>query len=152
MATYTDITVDDFITYLAPQGFKPVALPGVRELVLAKRVDQDGVQLSLRVYTGVDPDGHSRDVGEDAIRAVLFSRTGEGVVRKVATSKRVHRVQGWKRNLQARLDDLKVERICPDCGSPMARRKGKRGEFFGCTNRRMENGRWVGCGHVEDAS
>jgi len=132
-AVYTDITRADIEEFLTPLGFTKMDLPNVRELVYGKRVDRDGLALSLRVFTGIDPNGHSRDVGEDAIRCVVFWRNPEGEVKKVATSKRVHRVAGWKKNLGERLEDWKLGPVC-SCGSPMVERKSKNGKFFGCSN------------------
>ena len=139
-ATYVNVTVEDVEAFLGPQGFKAIPVERTRELVYAKRVDQprdDGRtpnQLSLRVYTGIDPDGNSRDVGADAMRCVLFTRNDEGVVRKVATSKRVHRVAGWRANLQERLDAIAPGPDCPSCGAPTVLRTSARGEFYGCSN------------------
>jgi hypothetical protein len=132
MAEYTNITQEDMEALLLPLGFKAMQLPNTLELVYGKRVDSDGLALSLRVYTGINPNGQSRDVGEDAIRCNIFWKDGDSM-RKVATSKRVHRVKGWKKNLQDRLDSLKIGPKC-ECGSPMVLRKGKNGEFYGCAS------------------
>ena len=134
MAEFTPLTQSDLDEFLGPQGFKAIPVEGVRELVYAKRADADGLALSLRVYTGVNPDGRSRDVGEDAMRVVLFWRRPDGEIVKCATSKRVHRVKGWRSNLQDRIDNTKVEKRC-ECGAPMIRRKRKadKREFFGCS-------------------
>lgn len=134
MATYTNITQEEVESFLLPQGFQQIQLPGTKELVYGKRVDADGLVLSLRVYTGINPNGQSREVGTDAMRCNIFWRTAEGELRKVATSKRVHRVKGWRKNLQDRLASLKIEHKCDDCGSPMVLRKGKNGEFYGCAS------------------
>lgn len=140
MATYHPITVEEADEFLTPQGFQRIALDGVRELVYARRADADGLALSLRIFTGIDASGQSRDVGEDAMRVVLFWRREDGTITKCATSKRVHRVQGWRKNLQDRIDTTRVEKRCPDCGAPMVRRtgkskiaKGERYDFFGCS-------------------
>lgn len=134
MATYVNVTQQEVEEFLLPQGFQQIELSGTRELVYAKRVDADGLVLSLRVYTGINPNGQSRDVGTDAMRCNIFWRNGEGDLRKVATSKRVHRVAGWRANLQQRLDGLKIDGRCDECGSPMVLRKGKNGEFYGCAS------------------
>lgn len=133
MAKYHPITEIEAWDFLVPQGFFETDFPGVKEIVFSKRVDVDGLPLSLRVYTGINPDGNSRTVGEDAIRCVLFWRMPDGVIKKIATSKRVHRVEGWKTNLQDRIDNLKPGPRC-QCGAPMVSRKGKNGEFYGCAS------------------
>lgn len=134
MATYTNITQQEVEDFLLPQGFQQIELEGTYELVYGKRVDTDGLVLSLRVYTGINPNGQSREVGTDAMRCNIFWRNAEGDLRKVATSKRVHRVAGWKKNLQDRLDGLKIGQKCSECGSPMVLRKSKNGEFYGCAS------------------
>lgn len=134
MAEYTPISQADVEDFLTPQGFRQIALPGTRELVYAARRDRDDLDLLLVVYTGIEPNGASRDVGEDAIRCLLYQRRDPQTVKKIASSKRVHRVKGWRVNLQERLDSLEPGPACPDCGSPMVERKSKRGPFYGCSD------------------
>jgi hypothetical protein len=135
LAEYVNITAGEMDAYLAPQGFQRIELPRVRELVYARRADVSGHALSLRVYTGIDPDGQSRDVGADAIRCVLAWRKADGTATVVAKSKRVHRVAGWRANLQDRIDKLTLPTDpCGSCGSPMVLRKGARGSFYGCAS------------------
>ena len=137
MAQYVNVTQAEMEDHLFPQGFKPVRLEGTLELVYAKRVDQDGIQLSLRVFTGINPTGESRDVGKDAMRVNLFMRTEDGRIIKLGGSKRVHRVVNWRKNLQQRIDRwveyMPTER-CEVCGLPMLPRERKRGKgkFLGC--------------------
>lgn len=134
-AQYTNITQAEMEEFLFAQGFKQVRLhDSTVELVYGKRVDQDDLQLTLRVYTGINPSGDSREVGQDAIRVNLFLRTKEGKLHKLGGSKRVHRVRGWKNNLQTRLDgwlEFLPEHKC-ECGLPMIPRKGPKGHFLGC--------------------
>jgi len=143
-ATYTNISKEDMEAFLVPQGFKALPLPGTTELVYGKRVDHEGLILSLRVYTGIWPSGESRAVGEDAIRINLFVRLPDGKIIKLGGSKRVHRVGGWKNNLQNRLNSWEEnlpEHTCPKCGVPMVKRKGPYGDFFGCSN-------WPTCNQI----
>lgn len=132
MATYTPISAAEMDEFLGSQGWQRLTLPGTVELVYAKRVDVDGLELCARVYSGINPNGQSRDVGADAIRCQVMWRRPDGELRKVASAARVHRVAGWRANLQKRLDGLVIEGRCPDCGSPMVTRKGPRGKFQGC--------------------
>lgn len=117
-------------------GFKPVTFAGTYELVYSKRVDPEkGKQLALRVYTGIEAfSGESREVGEDAIRVQLFARDDAGKVSHVGGSRRCHRVQGWRNNLQRRLDNWEeqIGPSCPKCGRMMAERDGSKGKFWGC--------------------
>jgi ssDNA-binding Zn-finger/Zn-ribbon topoisomerase 1 len=124
------------------KGFKPVRLEGTVELVYSLRVDPEpGKQLALRIFTGINPDGLSRAVGEDAIRVSLWSRDDEGVVMMVGGSRRCHRVAGWRTNLQKRIDSWKEQcgPSCPKCGRMMAERESKRGKFWGCPAYRKDD-------------
>ena len=135
MATYVNITDGEMAAFLVPQGFQLITLPGTKELVFAKLIKHDGLVLSLRVYSSINPDGDSRDVGEDAIRADLWWRKDQNAQpKRVGSSKRVHRVQGWRSNLQARLDNwIEFAPVKCACGSPMVRRHGGFGDFMGCS-------------------
>ncbi len=138
MANYVNISKQEMDDFLSPQGFvqlDPATMPNVKEIIFAKRIDKDGLQLSLRIYTGINPNGRSRDVGSDAIRAQVFWRRPDGRPVSLMGDKRVHRVEGWRNNLQKRLDHLIRSWFvkCPDCDSPMVERKGKNGNFYGCS-------------------
>jgi len=135
-AQYVNVTQSEMEEHLLPQGFKLVTVPGTVELVYGKRVDRDDLMLTLRVYTGIVPSGNSRGVGEDAMRVTIFQRTSEGTVKMAGGSKRVHRVKGWRKNLQNRIDaweDL-LGPQCPACGNLMVERDGRNGKFYGCSN------------------
>lgn len=140
MATYVNVTQQEMENHLFPQEFTPLSLPGTVELVYSKRVDRDGMMLSLRVFTGINPGGNSRKVGEDAIRVQIVWRQGDGTVRIVGGSRRVHRVKGWRKNLQNRIDSWQEQLgpSCPECSAPMVERKGRKGVFWGCS-------RWPDC-------
>lgn len=143
MAEYYNLTIKEIDDFLLPQGFRRVSVPNTNELVYGKRVDHNNMEITMRVYTGIDPSGYSRDVGEDAIRVYLFSRSPDGKINKLFGSKRVHRVKGWAKNLQARindtLDQVKQLKICDRCGLPMrllegkSKSTGKPYKFYGCT-------------------
>lgn len=135
MANYVNITQSEIEEFLNPQGFKEIKLPNISEKTYGKRVFQDDLQLTLRIYTGI-VHGNSREVGKDAIRVVLFLRLNDGKIIKLSGSKRVNRVRGWKKNLQDRIDnwiqDFPIHKC--ECGCPMFVRKGKNGKFYGCSN------------------
>ncbi len=134
MATYTNITQTEMEEFLLPKGFVQMSLAGVAELVYGMVVRKSKMVFTIRIYTGINPNGQSRKKGEDAIRVIVVWRSQKGRVYKVATSKRVHRVVRWRYNLQTRLDawDDVVVLKCALCGSPMVKRKGLSGEFWGC--------------------
>jgi hypothetical protein len=152
MAKYYNITVQEMDSFLLSQGFSripPELLVGTRELVYGKRVDSIGIPLTVRVYTGIDPSGQSRDVGEDAMRVALFTKVpdpqspGKTIIKQLFGSKRVHRVAGWAKNLQTRINEVitkaSQQRICDRCGLPMILREGKSKStgrpysFYGCS-------------------
>lgn len=138
MSKFTDITQEQMEEFLSPLGFARVELDGTVELVYGKRIDRDGMPLTLRVYTGINPSGESREVGTDAIRVVLMGRNASGQVVRLATSRRVHRVEGWRKNLTSRLATVSECEVGPkcECGSPMVLRTARttRKEFYGCSN------------------
>jgi hypothetical protein len=134
MAEYYNISEDEMRQFLEAQGFVQVHPPRTTELVFGKRVDQDNIPLTLRVYTGINPSGDSRPVGTDAIRVTLFMQNPDKKISKLGGSKRVHRVLFWKKNLQDRIDswlDFMPKHKCTACGFPMVPRM--KGKFFGCS-------------------
>jgi hypothetical protein len=130
---YVNITAQEMNQFLTHKGFAKIQVPGTFEAVYGKRVRQDDLQLTLRVYTGIEGQA-SRGVGEDAIRVNLFMRKGEQII-KLGGSKRVHRVVNWKANLSKRIDDwldYMPQHKCKKCGLPMIVRTSKSGKFLGC--------------------
>ncbi len=136
MAHAVAITSSEMNAFLVPQGFKLIPVANTRELVYAKRVSKT---ISLRVYTSLEADGFSREVGADAIRVVAFTWF-KNAPRMVGGSKRVHRVAGWRQNLQKRLDHWQdmIGPACPLCGLPTNIRQPKAGQtwkaFHGCVS------------------
>jgi len=152
MAQYYNISIQEMNDFMVSQGFSVIPqemLPGTRELVYGKRVDSNGIALTVRVYTGIDSSGQSRDVGQDAMRVALFTRVPDStsplktVSKQLFGSKRVHRVAGWAKNLKSRIDEVieksKYQKVCDKCGLPMILRQGKSKNggkpysFYGCS-------------------
>lgn len=135
MSNYYNISEQEMRAFLTPLGFQPIQLPSTKELVFGKRLNHK-LPLTLRVYTGINPDGHSRGVGEDAIRVNLFWRNQLGEIKKAGGSKRVHRVTNWQKNLKNRLDNWDQDFVTCHCGAPMVERenKAKGTKFLGCCN------------------
>lgn len=114
-------------------GFYRIDLKdGTKELVYAKRVRHD---LSLRVYSSVIPSYGSRKRGSDAIRVALFWKSPKGEIKKIATDRRVHRTQGWRKSLTTRISHWAVGLMgtC-QCGAPLVKRVATKTkeEFLGC--------------------
>lgn len=135
MARAVAIRSEEMASVLEPLGFKTIYVEGVREQVFAKRVAKN---ISVRVYTSVC-DGVSRGTGKDAIRVTAFAWI-DGGPKMIGGSTRVHRVTGWRENLQKRLRDWQhlVGPICPECGGPTVLRRPKQKKawrpFYGCAN------------------
>lgn len=73
MAEYTDISREEMVDFLAPQGFVELSLPNTKEMVMGKLVAKD---VCMRVYTSI-VDDTNRDNGKDAIRVgIFFKRCG----------------------------------------------------------------------------
>jgi hypothetical protein len=154
-AQYINVTVEEMDAFLAPQGFKQIDLrkfnPNDRtsEIVYSKRVDRNGFFLSLRVYTGINPSGQSRDVGADAMRASLFLKVwnkDHWEITCLGGSKRVHRVVNWRINLQDRLDNWLTQfKVCPKCGMPLMLKKNRttKKSFLGCTGYKINECRYA---------
>lgn len=139
MAVSVIIPRDEMVKFLEDRGFKPVTIPGTKELVFGLVVDPAN-EICLRVYTSV-VDGGSRGKGEDAIRCVLVKRveneqTGNKEIKIIGADKRVHRVRGWRENLTNRLDHWREQLgpACPKCGSVTVQKVSGRGPFWGCSN------------------
>ncbi len=137
-AKYVNVTQSEMEDHLFPQGFKQIFISGTTELVYGKRVDRDELMLTLRVYTGINSGGNSREKGADAMRVTIFQKIiaqNEQVLKMVGGSKRVHRVEGWRKNLQSRIDAWE-DLLGPQCqcGGLMVERDGRNGKFYGCVN------------------
>jgi len=136
MAHYKNITAQEMEEFLSSQGFQLMTLPNVVEIVYGKVCRRHDMMYSIRIYTGINPDGNSRDVGRDAIRVEINWKDPTGTVRRCGGSKRVHRVQGWRKNLQNRLDHW-YQALGPQChcGAPMVLRTQRKSKhkFWGCS-------------------
>jgi len=134
MANYASITEQQMREFLQAQGFVQVNLKGVGELVWAKIVRSN---ISMRVFSSIK-DGCSREKGADAIRVAFAWRDKDGEIIPIGSTKRVHRVEGWKKNLQSRIDNWKDQLgpTCPACQAPTIQRQNKKTKqkFFGCAN------------------
>jgi len=106
MATYHNITADDMKGFLkADKGWieGEQLSQGVKEIVYSLPLKQTP-NIHIKVYTGINKQtGASRPVGGDAIRVCAVD-----VQKRLGwiKSNRVHRVEGWRNNLKARI--LKV--------------------------------------------
>lgn len=129
---FYNISLEEMDEFLKPQGFQPILIDGVVEVVYAKVVNHEGHRLSLRVYTAIWPSGESRERGSDAIRVQTWFME-DGKPQMVGRSLDVKRITTWAKNLGGALERWKEDfRNCPGCGAPMCLKNGQHGEFWGC--------------------
>lgn len=130
MARFVTISQRDIHDFLARKGFEPITgLNNTKELVYGKIV---APRICLRVYTSV-VNGRTRANGRDAIRCVLVTRVNNDT-KIIGSDRRVHRVEGWRANLDQRLDNWQEQLgpACPRCGTPTIRKKARKFDFWGC--------------------
>lgn len=140
--TYTEITESEMDSFLGDLGFSPAASfgDGAKEKVYDfKFSTKGGEELAIVVYSSIDQrTGVSRESGSDAIRVVLMWKDGKELTSKkwkaVGSSKRVHRIETWKKNLKKRISNWRdmTEGRCDECGAPLRVKSGKHGKFLGC--------------------
>jgi hypothetical protein len=99
MATYKNVTIEEMRGLLrAEKGWKEAIQENTKEQVFSFNLTRYPF-IQLRVYSGI-VDGQSRKVGQDAIRVCAINlKTDKGFIK----AKRVHRVEGWRDNLQKRV-------------------------------------------------
>lgn len=126
-------------------GFTQEFFPGTTEIVWQKQVQTDSGKkfpYAVRVYSSIAY-GASRACGEDAIRVVIINLdTGRPIKlqpTKGKAGKRIYRTKGAMSNLATRIHEsfayvANPEYQCPECNSLLVTRKGKYGEFLGCTS------------------
>ena len=140
MATYYPIPLGEMDEVLRGYRFAPVDLTyrnrPVKEWVYERRLPRSPNHF-VRVYTGVQrygrDAGRSRKVGKDAIRVQVVYRDEKGET-LVSQPKRVHRVEGWRENLQKRMNEISstLPQVEFDSrGEPMTLRKHKGNYFWG---------------------
>jgi hypothetical protein len=108
MSNYVIIAREHMRQFLTERFFAAIDLPNIKELVYGKVIAHN---VCLRVYTSIPKDGSiSREVGRDAIRLLVMKRLTDGrVIPAMKKSKKVYRVEGWRENLQKRIDELTKE-------------------------------------------
>lgn len=141
--TYTEITAAEMDHFLVDNfGFREAATfgEGSKEKVYDFPFEtKGGERLALVVYSSIDErTGFSRDSGNDAIRVVLMWEDKKSSTEKwkaIGSTKRVNRIQTWRKNLKKRLSNWKdmLEGQCSDCGAPLTVRRGEFGKFLGCS-------------------
>ena len=101
-------------------------------------IKQPSAYIVIKIYTSIDVrDDVSRDVGNDAIRAVLLDSVSG---KPFSKESKIYRVENWQGRLTSRIQALLKYvlsvRRCPKCNSGLVEREGKYGKFLGCLNYR----------------
>lgn len=129
---FYNISRDEMHQHLTSLGFQAMKLPNCVELVYGKIVHLEGHRLSLRIYTAINPNGESREIGSDAIRLRLYFLVNDEA-KPVGRPFRCLRVKNWRENIANAVDGITADfKVCGTCGNPMALREGQNGEFWGC--------------------
>jgi hypothetical protein len=135
-ARFTDIPFADFDYFIRREGYTQEPLKFGKEITYRKPLAQDG-NVFIRVFSSFSKNAsNARKKGSDAIRVMIRVETPEHNY-MLWKSKRVHRVENWKRNLKDRIDEAEMqvhEMPCPKCGAMLLLRDGRHGEFYGCSN------------------
>lgn len=144
-AQYTEITFEEMKTFLEDKGFNYNFATNAYEHIFKKQaIHTDETHhlkdlYTLQVYTSVSfYNNKSRDAGKDAIHIIIYNDKGF-----TAGDGRVNRTQGWKENLEKRLNNWQgLVKWCIQCGHPLRLRTGKYGKFYGCST-------FPNCGYTE---
>jgi len=126
--------------FLLCKGVHYINDANTQEITFEKAIHHEGKIYFARIYTSIDKrTKKTRDVGSDAIRVVIYNENytlflGEG---------RINRTQNWRINLAKRLENWTgIVKWCPQCKSPLRKRTGKYGLFYGCST-------YPKCGYTE---
>jgi len=102
--------------------------------------------VEVRIFSTIDKyTEESRSKGKDAIRLVIWHTPNH---EPVGGEKKTLRIETWRKNLREKIEHIagnhqQYIRECEKCGSILVKRKGKHGDFFGCTN-------YPDCGYTEN--
>ena len=107
---------------------------GYQSAAIAPRISQ--ALWLIRVFSSI-VGVHARPKGEDAIRVMLVVKYPTDLPRIIWMLPRVYRTDAWATHLKTRVTEalewVKTHsRFCPKCGSAMAVRQSKTGQFYGC--------------------
>lgn len=132
---YYAIPQEEFEEFLCHQGFVRVIPDAItKELVYSKIVGKcKHGPICLRIYSAINPDGESRDIGKDAIRLCLFYKKNNEIL-KCGNYRKCLRVLTWEKNLQAAINAWQeLYEVCY-CGSPMILRENSKtkDKFWSC--------------------
>jgi len=101
----------------------------------------------VEIRSSIGESGFAKSEGEDSIRCSLLYRNHTRTT-PLGKATRTNRTEGWDTRLKDKLRELYAEgfavKTCKVCGGMLSLRKGKHGDFYGCSN-------YPACTHTEPA-
>jgi len=89
---------------------------------------------TLSIARLVFPDWHHRRLGDLADYYGISTLGAHRALADCRMNQKIFELLGMEMRGEGTLDIRPEIRICPDCGSPLKKRKGKFGEFWGCSS------------------
>lgn len=105
MATFTQISLDEMDAQL-PGWNRTLEGAYKKEWVYTRPLT---AKVDIKVWSSLGKDGKARKKGSDAIRVCATLTKANGQTVGYIKSQRVHRVEGWRDNLMARIDTVTEE-------------------------------------------
>lgn len=104
-ATFVSITKDEFDKFLKTRYrvYQPKVVDMRGEAVYDLSLTDD---IAVRIYSSISYKGVGAEVGQDAIRVLLFGTKINRPINKKAGSSIVKRTQGWRNSLSDRIDSF----------------------------------------------
>lgn len=140
MRQYTEITEPQIRKFFSDINilkqrriWKQISPPHTKEIVYAATINS---QFELRIYTTVHVDTDtSRTVGKDAIRIHIYDIINNGIVKAAnRTNRNGDILQKVKEKALEIWKGFKPTYYKCECGGTFLIKKGKFGEFLGCSN------------------
>ena len=103
MATYTKITLAEMDEHMGDDWTRTLEGTGTREWTYTRPMAN---HVTVKVYSSLGQDGLARKVGSDAIRVCAIRTNYKGETFGYIKAVRVHRVEGWRANLTARIETV----------------------------------------------
>lgn len=106
MATFTPVTLAEMDEHLGAEWTRTLEGTGSREWVYQRPLT---AKVNIKVWSSLGANGQARKKGSDAIRVCATLTKASGQTVGYIKSVRVHRVEGWRDNLTARITTVTAE-------------------------------------------
>lgn len=133
--TYQAIYHNEFSSLMADMVFDNLSLKGCAEYVYQRTINNgpNPGRYAVRIYSSIDSSGVTREVGSDAIRVVLVDLTTDKMIESWRTNRTQNALVNVKKNARVAWGYVMDHHNHCDCGGLMVERKGKNGNFLGCS-------------------